>query len=103
MEAKEINQAEVFAILRAIQLSREKDEVWSKNITIESDSMNATSWSNGKEGGSWETQMLLNEIRRLKGLAGNLLITQKNRESNGVADALAKIGLSRPHSFVAWM
>lgn len=103
VEAKEINVAETFAILRAIHLSREKEEVWTRNITIESDSVNATTWSNGKEGGSWEAQMLLNKIRRLKASSGNVSIIQKNRESNGVADALAKIGLNRSSSFVVWL
>lgn len=103
VEAKEINQAEVQAILRALQLSREKVEIWNKSIIIESDSINATTWSNGKAGGPWEAQMLLNEIRRIKGLSDNISIIQKNRESNGVADALAKLGLSRPEPFVAWL
>lgn len=48
-KAEDINGAELLAILQALLLSKDKDRVWGTNLVIESDSSNATCWSNRKK------------------------------------------------------
>lgn len=66
VEAKEINEAEVLAILFATELSFEKEWMQHLNLVIESDSSNAVEWSNMEKGGSWKLNFALNRIREWK-------------------------------------
>lgn len=101
--AEDINTAEVLAVAQALLLSRSSEEVWRSRIMIESDSLNATTWSNCKQGGKWGIQLVLNRIWSLVEESGRVQITQRNRESNGVADSLAKLGVNREAMFMAWL
>lgn len=62
INAQDINVAELLAISQALILSKSDEEVWCYTMVIESDSVNATCWSNRKEGGGWGAQLLLNRI-----------------------------------------
>lgn len=93
---------EVKAILQAPTMSKEKQEVWSSRILVESDSANAIKWSSRGEGGRWEIQCDLNKIESLVKQLDNISLVHRNRESNGVVDALAKMGVSKTELFKAW-
>ena len=98
----EINSVEVFAILRAIKISMSCDRLKKANIIIESDSKNAVQWCTEDSGGPWNLGFSLNFIRNARKAWLNITITHKGRESNMVADTLAKQGLSRADEFLAW-
>lgn len=98
----EINSAEVFAILRAIKISMACDRLKKANIIIESDSKNAVQWCTESSGGPWNLGFPLNFIRNARKAWLNITIIHKGRESNMVADSLAKQGLSRADEFIAW-
>lgn len=99
----EINTAEVFAILRALKISLANGGPMFSNIIIESDSANAVKWALENVGGPWNLAFPLNFIRNARKSWPNLMITHKGRETNQVADCLAKQGLRRDAEFVAWL
>lgn len=98
----EINSAEVYAIFRAIQISMNSEAIKGHYLTIVSDSSNAVQWCNLNNGGPWNLNFLLNYIRNARKSGLSLSIVHKGRSTNGVADALAKQGLSRKDEFLAW-
>ena len=98
----EINSAEVFAIYRAIQISVSSVATKGQPLIIISDSANAVQWCNSDVGGPWNLNFLLNFIRNARKSWLPLSIIHKGRATNGVADALAKQGLSRKDEFLAW-
>ena len=98
----EINSAEVFAIMRAIMISLSCDKTKNQRIIIESDSMNAVKWCLEEEGGPWNISFQLNFIRNARRKWLNLSIIHRGRESNNVADCMAKQGLRRDAEFLAW-
>lgn len=63
VKAKEINEAEVWAIYKAVVLTEEKEWVSYLNVIIESDSSNAVEWCNADSGGPWNVCFVLNKIR----------------------------------------
>lgn len=99
----EINSAKVFAIHRAIKISSASHRNTACHIIIESDSHNAVSWCNAKEGGPWNLAFILNFIRNSLKEGLGFSIVYRGRESNYVADALAKQGLRRVDNFIAWI
>lgn len=100
----EINNAEVNAIFRAIQISESfPDKCQSSNLIIESDSLNAVKWCTAKEGGPWNLNFHLNFIRNAIKRNTTMSILHQKREANHVADSLAKQGLQRGSEFLAWM
>lgn len=56
----DINEAEVWAILTALELSLQKEWVLELQICIESDSINAIQWCNKESGGLWRLNFALN-------------------------------------------
>lgn len=98
----EINSAEIYAIFRAIKISLATPSIKSRAIIIESDSKNAVQWVKQDSGGPWNLGFILNFIRAARKRDLNLTIVHKGRESNNVADALAKQGLRRMDDFLAW-
>nr|CCA66235.1 hypothetical protein [Beta vulgaris subsp. vulgaris] len=99
----EINFAEVLAIHRALSISHSDITLQSSLLVIESDSANAVSWCNAKQGGPWNLGFQLNFIRSAGSRGLKIEIIHKGRSSNQVADALAKQGLSRRDNFIAWL
>lgn len=99
----EINSAEILAIYRAIQISMSFKKILNLPMVIESDSSNAVKWCNDSVGGPWNLKFQLNFIRNAKAKWLNLSIIHKGRESNVVADTLAKQGLTRDAEFLAWL
>lgn len=98
----EINSAEVFAILRSIKISMSCERLKNRMIIIESDSKNAVQWCSKESGGPWNLGFPLNFIRNAQQSWLNISIIHKGRESNMVADTLAKQGLNRLDEFLAW-
>lgn len=99
----EINSAEVFAIKRAIQISSSCNFLQTKTIIIKSDSANAVQWCNAPSDGPWNLAFHLNYIRNALQHCPSLSIIHKCRESNMIADALAKRGILRSDEFLAWL
>lgn len=99
----EINNAEVLAIHRALKISAACPRIWGSHIIVESDSSNAVSWCKKDASGPWNLNFILNFIRNSASKDPKVSITYKGRETNMVADALAKQGLSRWDEFIAWM
>lgn len=99
----EINSAEVLAILRATQISLAFEHLKLSPIIIESDSANAVKWCNENQGGPWNLNFQLNNIRNARQGSLDMVIVHKGRSSNMVADALAKQGLTRADEFLAWL
>lgn len=99
----EINSAEILAIFRATQISMAYENLQKSSIIIESDSANAVKWCNCNEGGPWNLKFQLNFIRNAREKWLDLSIIHKGRESNVVADSLAKQGLRRDAEFLAWL
>ena len=100
----EINNAEVFAIHRAIQITlRNTSRINAEKFIIESDSLNAVKWCNTPNSGPWNLNFQLNFIRNAMRSSPSFSIVHHVRESNHVADALAKQGLRRQDEFLAWI
>ncbi|XP_048493141.1 uncharacterized protein LOC104908756 [Beta vulgaris subsp. vulgaris] len=99
----EINSAEIYAIFRALKISFSSDRIKGHHLIIVSDSANAVRWVNQDDGGPWNLNFMLNYIRNARKSWISLSIVHRGRESNGVADALAKQGLSRADEFLAWL
>ena len=99
----EINHAEIFAIQRAIKISAACSRLSSLKIIVESDSLNAVNWCNGVSCGPWNLNFTLNFIKGEMSRGQGIEIVFKSRESNIVADSLAKQGLTRRDEFIAWL
>lgn len=99
----EINCAEILAIFRPIQISMASNIIKDSPIIVESDSKNAVRWCNEASGGPWNLGFQLNFIRNARSQWLDVMICHKGRESNMVADTLAKQGLTRDAEFLAWM
>lgn len=100
----EINNAEVLAIFRAIQItSSSETRLPCQDFIIESDSLNAVTWCNSPNSGPWNLNFQLNYIRNAMKGSPSFTIIHHVRDANHVADALAKQGLRRRDEFLAWM
>ena len=99
----DINHGEVFAIHRALKISSSMDWSRQSRIILESDSVNAVKWCRGESDGPWNLAFTINFIKNAIASSGNIEIVHKGRESNLVADSLAKQGLSRSDDFIAWI
>lgn len=97
----EINNAEVLAIHRALKISSCCDRIKSAHFVIESDSANAVKWSNSDSEGPWNLTFILNFIRAARRNSNHISIVYKSRGSNGIADVMAKQGLTRQDEFLA--
>ena len=99
----EINSAEVLAIHRAIRISKGCTRFIAHQFIVESDSSNAVRWCSKNMGGPWNLNFFLNYIRNAQNSEPRFIIEHKKRESNMIADALAKQGLRRLDEFIAWI
>lgn len=90
----DINTAEVLAIQKAIEVSKMKEWVNHLNMIIESDSQNAVTWCNTDEGRPWNVSFALNQIRSWRRGTMGVEIRHQGRETNGVADTMAKQGVN---------
>lgn len=100
----EINDAEVNAIFRVVQISLLNDSrIHLDNMVIESDSLNAVRWCHSSDDGPWNLNFHLNLIRNTLNQNQSILLIHHPRSSNHVADALAKQGLHISSEFIAWI
>lgn len=100
----EINDAEVNAIFRAVQISLLNDSrIHLDDMVIESDSLNAVRWCHSSDDGPWNLNFHLNLIRNTLNQNQSILLIHHPRSSNHVADALAKQGLHISSEFIAWI
>lgn len=99
----EINSAEIWAIHIALSITIRNDSFRHQHVIIESDSQNAVLWCNAETRGPWNLAFALNFICNALKAWMNISITFKGRETNFVADALAKQGIQRTDDFVAWL
>lgn len=77
--------------------------VSQKQVVIESDPANAVKWCNDNRGGPWSLRFQLNYIRDVLRKRANVKIMYKGRDSDGIADNLAKQGIRRRGEFRAWL
>ncbi|XP_056687825.1 uncharacterized protein [Spinacia oleracea] len=99
----EINHAEVLAIHRAIKIFMAHEHLHQYKLVVKSDSDNAVKWCSNLKPGPWNLTFILNYIDMARKKGMGIDITYKGRESNTVADALARQGLRRQDEFVAWL
>lgn len=99
----EINHGEILAIHRAIKISLTLDWCTHSHLIVESDSKNAVKWCNGENGGPWNLTFIINFIRHAMTTRGGIEVVYKGRETNMVADSMAKQGLTRRDEFIAWL
>lgn len=99
----EINHAETLAIHWAINITRKSERTKHSSIIIESDSSNAVKWCNGVIKGPWNLTFTINSIRGALAKGPSISIVYRSRESNMVADSMAKQGLTRNDEFLAWL
>lgn len=89
----EINCAEVLAIHMAIVISLANEALKERKIILESDSSNVVLWCNCKSGGPWNMNFHLSFIRNACNRSLSIEIIHRSRNSNFVANTLAKQGL----------
>ena len=70
------------------------------SIVVESDSLNAISWMSCLEKGPWKFQFLFNEIKTWSSSL-NIEFHHVLRSGDGMADALAKLGVEREIALLA--
>lgn len=99
----DINQAEILAIHRALQITSTNSRFSESPIIVESDSSNAVKWCNNPEGGPWNLAFIINFIRDAMSKEPRVSIIHKGRGTNTVADSMAKKGLTRADEFIAWI
>lgn len=100
----EINNAEVFAILRAIQIILSNtNRLSSQNFIIESYSFNVVTRCNTPSNGPWNLKFQLNFIRNVLNNCPSFSIIHHVRSSSHVADVLPKQGLRWQDEFFAWI
>ncbi|XP_056685365.1 uncharacterized protein [Spinacia oleracea] len=97
----EINHAETFSIYRALKISRSIEWIKQSRIIVESDSANAVLRCNDDNNGPWNLNFIINFIRCEMKTGQGIEITYKGRDTNMVADSLAKRGLTRHDEFIA--
>jgi len=96
------NIAELRAIVKAIELSASKCLLHYKHIIIESDSANVISWMYNPYNRPWMHHKLFSSVIRLTTYFGSITFTHVFRESNYMADFMAKQGVQRSSDFIAW-
>jgi ribonuclease HI len=93
----------LIAVVKAIELSASNCILHHKHIIIESDSVNVISWMNNPHNRPWLHHKLFSLVERLASCFGSITFTHSYRESNHMADHLAKQGVRRTSEFVAWI
>lgn len=96
------NIAELRAVVKAIELSASKCFLHHKHIIIESDSANVISWMHNPHNRPWMHSDLFSTVQKLTRLFGSITFSHVYRESNSLADCMAKQGVRRSSDFIAW-
>ena len=99
----DINHAEVLAIHRALKIFTASQHFSNHELIIESYSLNAVRWCSDKNVGPWNLAFKIHFIRSLLLANNGISLIHKGRETNFVADSLAKQGFTRLDEFVAWV
>eukprot|EP00268_Persea_americana_P056975 TRINITY_DN6784_c0_g1_i2.p2 TRINITY_DN6784_c0_g1~~TRINITY_DN6784_c0_g1_i2.p2 ORF type:complete len:105 (-),score=19.94 TRINITY_DN6784_c0_g1_i2:1073-1387(-) len=94
---KDSNEGEVLAILEALRICFSNN---FHSIVVESNSLNAISWMSCLEEDLWKFQFLFNEIKTWSSSL-NVEFHHVLRSGNGMADALAKLGVEREVALLA--
>jgi ribonuclease HI len=97
------NIAELRAIIKAIELSASNCLLHHQHLIIESDSVNVISWMNKPHSRPWKHHNLFSSVNRLKPYFGSITLSHIFRESNCMADCMAKQGVRRSNEFVVWL
>jgi len=103
VEILDSNIAELRAVVKAIEFSASNCFLHHKHIIIESDSANVISWMNNPHNRPWIHHKLFSLAQRLALCFDSITYTHSYRESNHMADHLAKQGVHRISDFVAWL
>ena len=96
------NIAELRVVVKSIELSASKCFLHHKHIIIESDSANVISWMNNPHNRPWMHSDLFSTVQKLTRLFGSITFSHVYRESNSLADCMAKQGVRRSSDFIAW-
>jgi ribonuclease HI len=96
------NIAELRAVVKAVELSASNCLLHHKHITIESDSANVISWMHNSHNRPWIHRELFSTVQRLNRFFGSITFSHVYRESNSLADCMAKQGVRRSSDFIAW-
>ncbi|KAK2654741.1 hypothetical protein Ddye_014597 [Dipteronia dyeriana] len=94
--------AELMAIHKACLLYFLKGLLSRRSVLIESDSKVVLSWLKDCDFGNLALMNIIYEIRSMLHTYGNLLVSYASRDSNMVADGLAKKGLFTDGECVVW-
>ncbi|KAK4840660.1 hypothetical protein QYF36_015006 [Acer negundo] len=80
------------AIARACSLLLSRTELEGKNIVVASDCLQVVPWINSSGVGDWRYVQLILEIKSFLGNLGQTMVEFNSRDTNSVADSLAKKG-----------
>ncbi|XVF49796.1 hypothetical protein PTKIN_Ptkin04bG0044400 [Pterospermum kingtungense] len=94
------NMVECLAIREVFVLFMESPRVSNSSLVIESDSRNAIKWVINPESVPWKARQISNHIENLKQKGLVWRIVYMYRESNSVADRLAKDGVNRSSDLI---
>ena len=97
------NIAELRVIVKAIKLSVSNYLLHHHHLIIESDYVNVIRWMNNPLSRPYKHHNLFSFVNRLKAYFGSITFSHIFRESNCMADYLAKQGVRRSSEFVAWL
>jgi ribonuclease HI len=95
------NIAKLRVVVKAIELSASNYLLHHKHITIESDSTNVISWMHNPHNRPWMHWELFSTVQRLTRFFGSITFAHVYRESNNMADCMAKQGVRRSNVFIA--
>jgi len=96
------NLVELRVVVKTIELSASNCLLHHKHLIIESDSANVISWMHNPHNRQWMHHKLFSSVNGLNAYFGSITYTHVFRESNYMADYMAKQGVRRSSEFVAW-
>lgn len=99
---KESNETDFLAILKALELNVQKEEVRNRSILVEADSTTALIWVKEKGECPWKLRFEWNKLSNLKASVREVKFQHKNREVNEIADGLVKEEAKEKKSWVQW-
>ncbi|GMI85548.1 hypothetical protein like AT4G29090 [Hibiscus trionum] len=97
-----VDYAELSTIKIGLQVFTEMEWSGSESLIVESDSKIVLNWINDVSQRPWRWWSVLLEIDSLVREIGVVIFTHVGRQSNTMADALAKDGIRRLQLFKAW-
>ena len=96
------NVAEVVALKEACKMLNKKVELNSVKIVIESDSLNAVSWTQAPTKRQWRLFAYFQEVDIFLSSCSSFSVVHVHRECNSDADKLAKDGVHRTSPLTIW-